>query len=73
MRIDEGEGGGERELKYVGCEEEIEVVGVIGVGCKSDEGEWRKVDVWIEGDGEVREFGVDKRGMREMEEERMKG
>ncbi|AYV16108.1 MULTISPECIES: stage V sporulation protein AE [Bacillus] len=69
----QGEGPGETALKYVASHQDIEVLGVIAVASKTHQAEWTKVDVSIDRDGEVTEYGVDKTGMREMDEHRMNG
>ena len=46
---------------------------MIAVASKTHQAEWTKVDVSIDRDGEVTEYGVDKTGMREMDEHRMNG
>ncbi|MCY8855884.1 stage V sporulation protein AE [Bacillus atrophaeus] len=69
----QGEGPGETALKYVASHPSIEVLGVIAVASKTHQAEWTKVDVSIDRDGELTEFGVDKIGMREFDEHRMSG
>lgn len=49
------------------------MLGVIAVASKTHQAEWTKVDVSIDRDGELTEFGVDKIGMREFDEHRMSG
>ncbi|MCZ0067658.1 stage V sporulation protein AE [Bacillus sonorensis] len=69
----QGEGPGETSMKYVASHPEIEVLGVIAVASKTHYAEWTKVDVSIDADGELTEFGVDKHGVREFDVKRMSG
>jgi stage V sporulation protein AE len=68
-----GEGAGEQALKYVATHEQIEVLGVVAVASKTRKHEWTKVDVCIDRDGMLTEYGVDKNGIRELEMGRMNG
>lgn len=68
-----GEGSGEAALKYVSKHPLIEVLGVLAVAAKTHQAEWTKVDVSIDAEGELTEFGVDKEGARELEVNRMNG
>jgi stage V sporulation protein AE len=68
-----GEGAGERALHYVATHEQIEVLGAIAVASDTRHREWAKVDVCIDRDGELTEYGVDKEGIREWELKRVNG
>jgi len=68
-----GEGAGEQALKYVASHEDIEVLGVIAVAAKSRHEEWARVDVCIDREGELTEYGVDKYGVPEYEIGRING
>jgi stage V sporulation protein AE len=69
----EGEGAGERALKYVATHEDIEVLGIIAVAAKSHQAEWTRVDVSIDRDGQLTPYGVDKFGIPELEIGRLNG
>ncbi|MGM9927668.1 MAG: stage V sporulation protein AE [Bacillus sp. (in: firmicutes)] len=68
-----GEGVGERAMLYISEHPDIEVLGVIAVASKNRQREWTKVDVCIDRDGELTEYGVDKFGVREMDIGRITG
>ncbi|WP_102345708.1 stage V sporulation protein AE [Bacillus sp. Marseille-P3661] len=68
-----GEGSGERALKYVATHPDIEVLGVIAVASKTRYAEWTRVDVSIDRDGNLTEFGVDKSGLPDIEIGRING
>jgi stage V sporulation protein AE len=68
-----GEGVGEQALKYVATHKQIEVLGVIAVASKTRQHEWTRVDVCIDRDGMLTEYGVDKDGVRELEIGRING
>lgn len=68
-----GEGPGETALAFVSKHPSIEVLGVLAVAAKTHQAEWTKVDVCIDGDGELTEFGVDKNGTRELDVKRLNG
>lgn len=69
----EGEGAGERALKYVASHKDIEVLGVIAVAAKTRQSEWTRVDICIDRDGELTPYGVDKYGVPEFEIGRLNG
>ncbi|MDL5611928.1 stage V sporulation protein AE [Bacillus halotolerans] len=69
----QGEGPGETALTYVATHPAIEVLGVIAVASKTHQAEWTRVDVSIDRNGEITEYGVDKIGEREFDEHRMNG
>ncbi|UPV77507.1 stage V sporulation protein SpoVABEA [Bacillus rugosus] len=69
----QGEGPGESALTYVATHPSIEVLGVIAVASKTHQAEWTRVDVSIDRNGEITEYGVDKVGEREFDEHRMSG
>ncbi|RFU67784.1 stage V sporulation protein AE [Peribacillus saganii] len=68
-----GEGAGEIAMRYVAGHEDIEVLGIIAVASKTHHREWTKVDVCIDRDCQLTEFGVDKYGAREQELGRITG
>jgi stage V sporulation protein AE len=68
-----GEGAGEKVLKYVAQNKEVEVLGVIAVASKTRDAEWTKVDVCVDRDGELTPYGVDKNGIPETEMGRLNG
>ncbi|MBB5323496.1 stage V sporulation protein AE [Anoxybacillus tepidamans] len=68
-----GEGAGEQALKYVATHEQIDVIGAIAVASNTHQREWTKVDVCIDRDGQLTEYGVDKEGIRELEIGRING
>ncbi|WP_243290126.1 stage V sporulation protein AE [Bacillus sp. FJAT-47783] len=69
----QGEGPGERALKYVASHKQIKVLGAIAVASKSNCKEWTKVDVSIDRYGNLSTFGVDKYGVPDIEEGRING
>lgn len=68
-----GEGAGEQALKYVATHEQIDVVGALAVASNTHQHEWTKVNVSIDRDGYLTEYGVDKEGIRELEIGRING
>jgi stage V sporulation protein AE len=68
-----GEGAGEKVLKYVAQNKDVEVLGVIAVASKTRDAEWTRVDVCIDQDGELTPYGVDKHGIPELEMGRLNG
>lgn len=68
-----GEGDGEKAMKYVATHPDIHLLGIVAVASKTRQAEWTKVDVCIDREGELTEFGVDKYGVREMERGRING
>lgn len=68
-----GEGDGEKAMKYVATHSDIHLLGIVAVASKTRQAEWTKVDVCIDREGELTEFGVDKYGVREMERGRING
>ncbi|MFT4413243.1 stage V sporulation protein AE [Fredinandcohnia humi] len=68
-----GEGAGERALKYVATHAQIDVLGIIAVASKTHQTEWTKVDVNIDREGNLTEFGVDKSGIAEHDIGRLNG
>lgn len=69
----QGEGSGEIALKYVATNPNIEVIGAIAVASKTHSNEWTRVDVSIDRDGNLTEFGVDKSGLPDIERGRLNG
>lgn len=68
-----GEGSGEKALKYVARHEDIHVLGAIAVASNSNFHEWTKVNVSIDRNGHLTEFGVDKDGYPDIEIGRIAG
>ncbi|MEH7124369.1 stage V sporulation protein AE [Bacillus sp. JJ1532] len=69
----EGEGAGEKALKYVACHEDIEVLGIVAVAAKTRQAEWTRVNVCIDREGGLTPYGVDKYGLPEMDIGRLNG
>ena len=68
-----GEGAGEKAMIYVSQHPDIKLLGIIAVASKNRSREWTKVDVCIDRDGQLTEYGVDKFGVREMDIGRITG
>jgi stage V sporulation protein AE len=68
-----GEGAGEQALRYVAGHEQIEVLGALAVASNTHQHEWTKVDVSVDRDGCLTEYGVDKEGIRDLEIGRING
>ncbi|MEH7381794.1 stage V sporulation protein AE [Bacillus sp. JJ1533] len=68
-----GEGKGEQALKYVANHPKIDVLGVIAVASKTHQTEWTKVDICVDRDGNLTEYGVDKSGIPEYDIGRING
>lgn len=68
-----GEGSGEIALKYVANHKDVEVMGIIAVASKTHCAEWARVDVSIDREGNLTEYGVDKSGLPDIEIGRING
>ena len=68
-----GEGVGEQVMKYVAKHPDINLLGILAVAAKTKQAEWTKVDVCIDREGNLTEFGVDKFGVPEMDVKRING
>ena len=68
-----GEGVGEKVMKYVAEHSDINLLGILAVAAKTKQAEWTKVDVCIDREGNLTEFGVDKFGVPEMDVKRING
>lgn len=68
-----GEGAGERAMRTVANNPNIEVLGIIAVASKTRRAEWTKVDVCIDRFGRLTANGVDKYGMEELEQGKIIG
>jgi stage V sporulation protein AE len=68
-----GEGSGERAMKYVAGHPDIEVLGVVAVAARTRHNEWARVDVSIDREGNLTEYGVDKNGLPDIEIGRING
>ncbi|UCZ54701.1 stage V sporulation protein AE [Bacillus shivajii] len=66
-------GPGEIALKRVVESTEIEVLGAVAVASQSFSHEWTKVDVSINRNGDLTEYGVDKDGIDGLEIGRIRG
>lgn len=67
------EGFGEKALKYVATNKNIEVIGALAVASNTHHNEWTRVDVSIDSEGNLTEYGVDKNGMIDTELGRISG
>lgn len=67
------EGPGEEAMRYIAAHPEIEVIGAIAVASKTHDNEWTKVDVSIDRNGNLTEYGVDKYGLADIEVGRING
>lgn len=67
------EGLGERAMRYVATQENIEVIGAIAVASTTHYSEWTRVDVSIDRFGNLTEYGVDKDGLPDIELGRIDG
>ena len=68
-----GEGSGEKALKYVATNKQIDVLGVLAVASNTHRWEWARVDVSIDREGRLTEYGVDKFGLADVEIGRING
>lgn len=68
-----GEGPGEKAMRTIANDPDIDVLGAIAVASNTDFTEWTKVDVSIDRSGELTEHGVDKHGVRDIEIGRIDG
>ncbi|ENQ3104450.1 stage V sporulation protein AE [Bacillus cereus] len=68
-----GEGSGEKALKYVATNKQIDVLGVLAVASNTHHWEWARVDVSVDREGRLTEYGVDKFGLADIEIGRING
>ncbi|WP_028411065.1 stage V sporulation protein AE [Bacillus sp. 123MFChir2] len=68
-----GEGSGEKALKYVATNKQIDVLGVLAVASNTHHWEWTRVDVSVDREGRLTEYGVDKFGLADIEIGRING
>ncbi|MDC2867377.1 MULTISPECIES: stage V sporulation protein AE [unclassified Bacillus (in: firmicutes)] len=68
-----GEGSGEKALKYVATNKQIDVLGVLAVASNTHHWEWARVDVSVDREGRLTEYGVDKFGLADVEIGRING
>lgn len=68
-----GEGYGEKAMRYVATHRSIKVLGAIAVASNTKNAEWTRVDVSIDKDGNLTEYGIDKMGVPNLEEKRITG
>ena len=59
-----GEGCGEKALKYVATHKQIDVLGILAVASNTHHWEWARVDVSVDRNGNLTEYGVDKFGLQ---------
>lgn len=67
------EGPGEEAMRYVATHNDLKVIGAIAVASKTHDSEWTKVDVSIDRNGNLTEYGVDKFGLPDIELGRING
>ncbi|QDI89900.1 stage V sporulation protein AE [Salicibibacter halophilus] len=67
------EGRGEELMVRLANEEGIKVIGALAVASTERSGDWTKVDVSVDRYGKLSEWGVDKEGFRDIEENRVHG
>jgi stage V sporulation protein AE len=68
-----GEGPGEQALQYVAAHSRIDVLGVLAVASNTHRYEWTRVDVSVDRQGKLTEYGVDKFGLADVEIGRING
>lgn len=68
-----GEGPGEKTLKYVANHKQIDVLGILAVASNTHHWEWTRVDVSVDRNGNLTEYGVDKFGLADIEVGRING
>jgi len=68
-----GEGPGEKALKYVAKDINLEVLGILAVASNAHHMEWTKVDVSMDNEGNLTSYGVDKYGVPDVEFGRING
>ncbi|ENQ3078832.1 stage V sporulation protein AE [Bacillus multifaciens] len=68
-----GEGSGEKALKYVAMNKQVDVIGVLAVASNTHHWEWARVDVSVDREGRLTEYGVDKFGLADIEIGRING
>ena len=52
-----------RLLKYVATHKQIDVLGILAVASNTHHWEWARVDVSVDRNGNLTEYGVDKFGL----------
>lgn len=67
------EGPGEQAMRYVATHADLNVIGAIAVASKTHDTEWTRVDVSIDRNGHLTEYGVDKYGLPDIELGRING
>ncbi|MBU9714768.1 stage V sporulation protein AE [Evansella tamaricis] len=67
------EGPGERAFISVVNSPDIDVIGAVAVASQSFSHEWTKVDISIDRNGLLTEYGVDKDGIKDLEIGRIRG
>ncbi len=61
------EGPGEEAMRYVATHKDLKILGAIAVASKTHHNEWTRVDVSIDRNGNLTEYGVDKFGLPDIE------
>lgn len=67
------EGPGENAMRFVAGNDDVEVIGAIAVASQTHAREWTKVDVSLDRNGNITEYGVDKFGLPDIEVGRING
>ncbi|SDY59995.1 stage V sporulation protein AE [Evansella caseinilytica] len=67
------EGPGEAALKTIALSPHIQVLGAVAVASQSFSHEWTRVDISIDRNGVLTEYGVDKNGIKDTELGRIRG
>ena len=62
-----------RLLKYVATHKQIDVLGILAVASNTHHWEWARVDVSVDRNGNLTEYGVDKFGLPDGEIGRISG
>jgi stage V sporulation protein AE len=69
----QGEGPGEKAMRHIASDRDIEVLGAVAVASNTNHKEWTRVDVSIDRYGELTGQGVDKHGVSDIEAGRIDG
>ncbi|MFC7371184.1 stage V sporulation protein AE [Fictibacillus iocasae] len=68
-----GEGPGEKAMRTIAANPLIDVLGAIAVAAKTKHAEWARVNVSIDRNGNLTEYGIDKSGLPDLEIGRING
>lgn len=69
----EGEGPGEKLMRHIAAHPKIKVLGAVAVASNSEYGEWSRVDVSIDRNGNLTDHPPDKSGVSDIETGRIEG